>query len=147
MLSVRSGSLHLQGIDVVVPDQDTLQTDRLAIVGLMPGTEFTATDCTLTLAANRPGAALFVVQPLFTGRNTQSIEGPIGPSAVVRIRDSLLRSGGEGTAVAAGRKVDIQLTNVLVSTEGSLVHAVGEVRSGRAESPSVKVRLDQVTAP
>jgi hypothetical protein len=146
MLSVRSGSVHLQGIDVVVPDQEMLQTDRLAIAGLMPGTELTVTDCTLTLAANRPGAALFVVQPLAGPRNTASAEGASGPSAVIRVRDSFLRSGGGGAAVAAGRKVDIQLTNVLVSTEGSLVHAVGEVRSGRADSPSVKVRLDQVTA-
>ena len=146
MLNVRSGSLHLQGIDVVVPDQEMLQTDRLAIAGLMPGTELTVTDCTLTLAANRPGAAIFVVQPLAGPRSTPSTEGASGPSAVIRVRDSFLRSGGEGTAVAAGRKVDIQLTNVLVSTEGSLVHAVGEVRSGRADSPSVKVRLDQVTA-
>ncbi len=147
MSSLRSGSLHLQGIDVVVPDQEMLQTDRLAIAGLMPGTELTVTDCTLTLAANRPGAAaLFVVQPLSAARNTQSADGASGPSAVIRVRDSLLRSGGEGAAVATGRKVDIQLTNVLVSTEGSLVHAVGEVRSGRADSPSVKVRLDQVTA-
>ena len=146
MLGIRSGSLHLQGIDIIVPDQEMLQTDRLAIAGLMPGTELTVTDCTLTLAANRPGAALFVVQPLAGPRNAQSPEGTSSPSAVIRVRDSLLRSGGEGTAVAAGRKVDIQLTNVLVSTEGSLVHAVGEVRSGRADSPSVKVRLDQVTA-
>jgi eukaryotic-like serine/threonine-protein kinase len=123
-----------------------LQTDRLAIAGLMPGTELTVNDCTLTLAANRPGAALFVVQPPVAPRNAQSAEGASGPSAVIRVHDSLLRSGGEGVAVATGRKVDIQLTNVLVSTEGSLAHAVGEVRSGRADSPSVKVRLDQVTA-
>ena len=146
MLSLRSGSLHLQGIDVIAPDQEMLQTDRLAIAGLMPGTELTVTDCTLTLAANRPGAALFVVQPLLAGRNAQGAEGASSPSAVIRVHDSLLRSGGEGVAVATGRKVDIQLANVLVSTEGSLVHAVGEVRSGRADSPSVKVRLDQVTA-
>ena len=104
------------------------------------------TDCTLTLAANRPGAALFVVQPQIAARNAQPVDGVSSPSAVIRARDSLLRSGGEGAAVATGRKVDIQLTNVLVSTEGSLVHAVGDARSGRADSPSVKVRLDQVTA-
>ena len=146
MLSLRSGSLHLQGIDLVVPDQETPRADRLAVAGLLPGTELTMTDCTLTLAANRPGAALFVVQPQIAARNAQPADGASGPSAVIRIRDSLLRSGGEGATVATGRKVDIQLTNVLVSTEGSLVHAVGEARSGRADSPSVKVRLDQVTA-
>jgi eukaryotic-like serine/threonine-protein kinase len=146
MLSLRSGSLHLQGIDLVVPDQETPRADKLATAGLLPGTELTMTDCTLTLAANRPGATLFAVQPQVVARIAQLADGASGPSAVIRIRDSLLRSGGEGTTVATGRKVDIQLTNVLVSTEGSLVHAVGEARPGRADSPTVKVRLDQVTA-
>jgi hypothetical protein len=98
------------------------------------------------LAANRPAAALFVVQPLVGARSSQQPDGAAIPSAVIRAKDSLLRSGGEGATIATGRKIDIQLTNVLLSTEGSLVHAVGEVRSGRADSPSVKVRLDQVTA-
>ena len=94
------------------------------------------TDCTLTLAANRPGRPpASSVQPLIAARNSQLADGASGPSAVIRVRDSLLRSGGEGVTVATGRKVDVQLTNVLVSTEGSLVHAVGEARSGRADSP------------
>jgi eukaryotic-like serine/threonine-protein kinase len=146
MLSLRSGSLHIQGIDLVVPDQETARADKLAIAGLLPGTELTMTDCTLTLAANRPGAALFAVQPQIGARNTQLADGASGPSAVIRIRDSMLRSGGDGSTVATGRKIDVQLNNVLVSTEGSLVHAVGEARPGRADSPSVRVRLDQVTA-
>ena len=45
------------------PDQETSRTDRLAAAGLLPGTELTMTDCTLTVAVDRPGAALFVVQP------------------------------------------------------------------------------------
>ena len=146
MLSLRSGLLHLQGIDLVVPDQEAPRADRLAIAGLLPGTELALSDCTLTLAANRPSAALFAVQALVAPRNAQPADGASGPSAVIRVHNSLLRSGGEGATVATGRKVDIQLTNVLVSTEGSLVHAFGEARAGRADSPSVRVRLDQVTA-
>jgi len=146
MLNLRSGSLHVQGIDLVVPDQEMAGADKLAVAGLLPGTELTMTDCTLTLAANRPGAALFVVQPVFAARNSQPADLAAGASAVIRLRDSLLRSGGEGVTVPTGRKVDVQLTNVLVSAEGSLVHAFGGARPGRADSPSVKLRLDQVTA-
>ena len=58
MLNLRAGSLHVQGIDLVVTDQDAARADRLAVAGVLPGTELTMTDCTLTLAANRPGAAL-----------------------------------------------------------------------------------------
>ncbi len=146
MLNVRSGSLHVQGIDLVASDQETARADRLAVAGLQPGTELTMTDCTVTLATSRPAAALFVVQPLIAARNPQTAEAGSAPSAVIRTRDSFLRSGAQGVTVAAGRKVDIQLSNTLVSTEGSLVHAFGEARSGRADSPAVKVRLEQVTA-
>ena len=54
-IGLAPGSLHLQGIDLVVPDQDMARADRLAVAGLLPNTELTMTDCTVTLAANRPG--------------------------------------------------------------------------------------------
>ena len=146
MLNLRSGSLHIQGIDLILPDQDGARADRLAVAGVLPGTELTMTDCTLTLAANRPGAALVVVQPLFAARNSPVADAWAISSAVIRLRDCFLRSGGEGITVAAGRKVDVHFTNVLVSTEGSLLRAVGGGRSGRADSPALKVRLDQVSA-
>jgi hypothetical protein len=146
MLNLRAGSLHVQGIDLVVSDDDTARADRLAVAGVVPGTELTMTDCTLTLAANRPGAALLVVQPLFAARNSPGADAGANLSAVIRLRDCFMRSGGEGITVAAGRKVDVHFTNVLVSTEGSLLRAFGGGRSGRADSPAIKVRLDQVSA-
>jgi serine/threonine protein kinase len=145
MLNLRAGSLHLQGIDLVVPDQEVARADRLAVAGLLPATELSLSDCTITLAASRPGASLFVAQQVVTTRNSQPSDAPSSPSAVIRIRDSIVRSGGEGVTVLPGRKIDIHLANVLVSTEGSLVRAFGEARSGRADAPSVKVRLEQVT--
>jgi len=146
MLNLRSGSLHLQGIDLVVPDQESLRTDRLAAAGLLPGCELTMTDCTLTVAVNRPGAALFVVQPEIAAPRSPSSGGAADSSAVIRVRDSFLRSGGDGVLVAAGRRLDLDLSNVLASTEASLVRAFGGDRPGRAESPAVKIRMDQVTA-
>jgi serine/threonine-protein kinase len=147
MLNVRSGSLHLQGIDLIVSDHDTAETDRLAVAGLVPGSELTLTDCTLTVAVGRPGAALFVVQPEITPpAHPQSPGVTAGPTAVIRVRDSLLRSGGEGVAVAAGRRLDLELSNVSVSTESSLLHAFGSARPGRADSPTVKMHMEQVTA-
>jgi serine/threonine-protein kinase len=145
MLDLRGGSLHLQGIDLVVPDLEILRTDRLAAAGLLPGAELRMTDCTVTLAVNRPGAALFVVQP-----EAVAVQSPAGrssgQSAVIRLRDCFLRSAGEGFAVASGRRIDLELSNVLASTEGSLLHAFGGIRPGRADSPAVKLHLNQVTA-
>jgi serine/threonine protein kinase len=146
MFDLRAGSLHVQGIDVVVPDLENLRTDRLAAVGLLPGTVLTMTDCTITLAGNRPGAALFVIQPEVASASTPASGGTSGQSAVIDLRDCFLRSGGEGVAVAAGRRIDLKLSNVLAASEGSLVHAFGGVRPGRADFPAVKLHLNQVTA-
>ncbi len=146
MLDLRAGLLHLQGVDLVVPDVENLRTDRLAVVGLLPGAEFTMTDCTMTLAVNRPGAALFVVQPEVTSGGAAGSGGTSGQSAVVHLRDCFLRSGGEGVVVAGGRRIDLMLSNVLTAAESSLVHAFGGARAGRAEFPAVKIHLSQVTA-
>jgi serine/threonine-protein kinase len=145
MFNIRSGSLQLQGIDLVINEQEIARADRLGAIGLLPGTELSMTDCTITLAANRPSASLFVAQSVAAGaRNNATVDNPSSPSAVVRIRDSLLRSGGEAVTVAPGRKIDVQLANTLVSTEASFLRAFGEARSGRADSPTVKIRLEQV---
>jgi serine/threonine-protein kinase len=146
LFNLRAGSLHLQGIDLVVSDQDSLRTDRLAVAGVLPGTELSLTDCTVTLAVDRPAAALFVVQPEITAPNSQAAVRSPGQPAIIRLRDSFLRSGGEAVAVAAGRRLDFELSNVLVSTESSLLHAFGSSRPGSAELPAVKVNMDQVTA-
>ena len=104
------------------------------------------TECTLTLASDRPVAALLVVQPNLAARNAPVADNGAISSAVIRLRDCFLRSGGEGITVTAGRKVDVHFTNVLVSTEGSLLRAFGGGRFGRPDSPTLKVRLDQVSA-
>ncbi len=146
LFNLRAGSLHLQGIDLVVPEQDSLRTDRLAAAGLLPGTELSLTDCTFTLAVDRPAAALFVVQPEIAAPNRQAGPKTAGQAAIIRVRDSFLRSGGEGVVLAAGRRLELELSNTLVSTESSLVHAFGNARPGRADFPAVKVKMDQVTA-
>ena len=146
MIDLRAGLLHLEGIDLVVPDFENLRTDRVAAVGLLPGAELTMTDCTITVAVHRPGAALVVVQPEVANASTPASGGTSGQSAVIHMRDCFIRSGGEGIAVAAGRRVDLELSNVLAATEGSLLHAFGAARPGRADSPAVKFHLNQVTA-
>lgn len=146
MLDLRAGALHLQGIDIIVPDLENLRTERLAAAGLLPGAELSMTDCTVTLALNRPGAALFVVQPEVAAAGSPAAGRTSGQSAVIRLRDCFLRSGGEGVAIPSGRRIDLELSNVLAGTEGTLVHAFGGTRPGRPDSPAVKVHLNQVTA-
>jgi len=146
MLDLRAGSLHVQGCDLVVPALENLLKDRVAAAGLLPGAELQMTDCTVTLAVNRPGAAVFIVQPEVAAASSPASGRTSGQSAVIRLRDCFIRSGGEGFAVAAGRRIDLELSNVLTATEGSLLHAFGGARPGRADSPAVKIHLNQVTA-
>ena len=68
MLDLRAGSLHLQGIDIVVPDAENLRRIALRPSACFPAPSSRMTDCTVTLAVTRPGAALFVVQPELTTR-------------------------------------------------------------------------------
>jgi serine/threonine-protein kinase len=146
LLNLRSGSLHLQGLDVVITEEETQGSDRIAAAGLFPGSELTMTDCTLTIAAHRPGATAFVAQPVLAAANSRPSDGATTRTAIVRLRDCFLRSGGDAAIVTAARGLNLEMSNVLVSTEGSLLHAFGGTRAGQVDSPSVKVRLDQVTA-
>src|SRR5262249_30049835 len=139
MLDLRSGTLHLQGIDVLVPDLENVRTDRMAAAGLLPGAELRMTDCTVTLALNQPEAALVVVQPESAAGGFAASGRASGQSAVIRLRDCFLRSGGQGIAVTSGRRIDAELSNVLAGTEGALIHAFGGARPGRADSPAVKL--------
>jgi serine/threonine-protein kinase len=145
MLDLRSGSLLLQGLDIVIADPEARRGDRVAAVGLRPGTNLTIADCTLTVAVPHPSASILVVQPP-DGSRTPGVSGAAaGRGCEIEIRDSFLRSGGDGVLVAPGREVSLGLTNALIATDGSLLHALGGPRRPAAE-PAVKARIDRVTA-
>jgi hypothetical protein len=150
LFEIRSGSLAVQGVDIVIPDQELSRADRVAAAGLSPAAQLTLTDCTLTLAGRRPAASAFVIQPRSasaSGTGTAQPSGAVAESTpVIRLRNSFLRSGGDGITVASGRRLDLELANVLVATEGSLLHALGGRRPAPADLPAVKLRLSQVTA-
>ena len=50
---------------------------------------------------------------------------PETSSANIRLTDSLLRSGGDLVEVSGGRRLVLELNNLVVSTRGSLLHARG----------------------
>jgi hypothetical protein len=136
----------MEGLDIIVSARETPGADHLALARLMPGTEVTATGCTLTLAVDERGAAVFVVGAQSGPPNRSATPETGDANAKIRLRDSFVRSGGSGIVVTAGRRLDLELANVLVSTEESLLHAFGGARPARAGSPTVKVSAQQVTA-
>ncbi len=149
LFDLRSGSLHVQGLDLVVSEAEPPRADRMAVAGLLPGADLSMADCTLTLAVSRPDDAAFVVEPAlgppaknpFAGADTDASRG-----ANIRLRDCFLRSGGDGIAVAPCRKLELELTNVLFCTEGTMLRAAGGPRHKRSDAPAVRARIEQVTA-
>ncbi|MGO9919282.1 MAG: protein kinase domain-containing protein [Isosphaeraceae bacterium] len=151
LFNLRSGSLHLQGLDLVVNDAEPPRADRMAVAGLLPGAELSMADCTVTLAVSRPDDAAFVVEPPLGPPKKSSSAGARGDigatrGASISLRDCFLRSGGDGIAVASSRKLELELTNVLFCTEGTLLHVAGGPRHKRSDAPAVRARIEQVTA-
>jgi serine/threonine-protein kinase len=149
LLDLRSGSLRLQGVDLVVAEPDRLPADRLAAIALVPGTELILVDCTVTLAVRRSTATAVVVHPPSVVAGGRSKVADVGTDAVVEIRDSLIRSGGDAVTVAGGCRLELNLHDAMVATEGSLLHASGSVRDATrapARTPSLGLRMDRVSA-
>ncbi|WP_165227409.1 serine/threonine-protein kinase [Aquisphaera insulae] len=150
LFQLRSGSLTLRGLDLVLPRQeiDLAMSGPEAAVAVSPGTRLEILDTTITIADRSPRSAAIAVQP------TMAPWSPREASSVstILVSDSLLRSCGDAIVVASGRPVDIQLRSVLVGTEGSLLHATGMPQApsagppATASSPTLKVRIDRSTA-
>jgi serine/threonine-protein kinase len=141
LLNLRSGSLRLQGLDLIVPEPESAPAERLAAIAVLPGTELILDDCTVTLALRGAGATALAVQPPVGGPARKRSDDDDAPEAVIRIRDGFLRSGGDAVVVSGGSRLALTLEDVMVATEGSLLHALGTARKANA-APSRKVSLD-----
>ncbi len=134
-------ALELQGIDVVLDGDDSAARPRRAAFGVGPGTDLALTRCTVTIAG--PAAQ---DDPLRSAMALVQAEGGVADAsaATVRISESLLRGAGDLLDVAAGRRLDLTLTNCVAACGGSLVHGHGLARGHTAEP--IKLTLRQVTA-
>ena len=142
-LELRSGSLQLDGIDIVLAQSDAPRVGRWAGFGVWGGADLSLTHCTVTIEGDEVDSAVITIP---TGEN-EVAEGVVGPepsAALIRISESLLRSGGDLVDVAAGHRLDLELDDVVVSTGGSLVHAHGLPR-GLTSEP-IRISLTQVTS-
>ncbi|WP_406693378.1 serine/threonine-protein kinase [Singulisphaera sp. Ch08] len=142
-LELRSGSLQLEGIDIVLSEEDAPRVGRWAVFGVWGGADLSLSHCTVTVEGDEVDSAIVVVP---TGEDEVE-EGSVAPepsAAVIRTTDSLLRSGGDMVDVAAGHRLELELDDVIVSTGGSLVHAHGLPR-GMTSEP-IRISLTQVTA-
>jgi eukaryotic-like serine/threonine-protein kinase len=143
MIELRSGSLQLEGFDVVLPRANAPRQGRWVAFAVWPSTDLSLTACTVTVEGDQVVSAVVAVE----AGDTEVDEGLNAPelaAATVRINDSLARTGGDLVDVTAGRRLVLEMDNDVVATEGSLVHAHGLPRGQVAERLSVTLR--QVTA-
>ncbi len=141
------GALRLQGVDLLIPAQDpeAPRGGRQAAIGVSSGSKLTLTDCTITVAgrSSTSTSAAVVIQP---GASDEVSSGDApAASGLIKIRDSFIRTAGDCVSVASGRLLDLQLRNVLVAADGSLLHALGSAKSDRSRT-ALKMKIDQALA-
>jgi serine/threonine-protein kinase len=161
-IDLRAGAFQLEGIDLILGRDDAPSQGRWGAFSVDSGTELGLSNCTLTIEGDEVPTAVVVVQAprereADNGRPRERGEagagvfadagneaGPMPGPARVKLTDSLLRTGGDLIEVAAGGRLALELSNDVVVTGGSLVHAHGQPR-GQAVAP-LQLGLRQVTA-
>lgn len=143
LFRIRSGSLELQGVDVVLGADEAPPSGRWAAFGIWAGADLNLVGCSVTIEGEFPRSAILAVQA-----SENEVENGVvnsDPSAAsVRMSDSIVRGGGDLADVAAGRRLDLGFTNVVVSVAGSFMHGHGLPRGQEAEP--IRLSLRQVTA-
>jgi serine/threonine-protein kinase len=152
LLTLRSGNLQFQGIDVVIPAPEDLHDVRIAAFGIGQDAELRLIDCTLTLAGNHPNLAAVVALPE-VDRPRARRGGPPRRPAKLDVRDCFIRSGGDLLTLPTSPSGGIELTfvNSLLVADGSLVHARGgamrtDVTAQRdSHAGTIRLELERVT--
>jgi hypothetical protein len=143
LFRVESGALELQGIDIVLDSADVPPSGRWAAFGTWAGSDLNLVRCTVTVEGDHPRSAVVAVQA--TENDIENgLFNPDPSAASIRASNSLLRCGGDVVDVSAGRRLDLGLTNVVISCAGCLVHGHGLPRGQTAEP--IRLNLRQVTA-
>ncbi len=143
MIELRSGSLQLEGFDIILPRENAPRVGRWAAFAVWPATDLSLTRCTVTIQGEQVTSAAVAVEG---GESTvdDALNGVESSASTVRANDSLFRVGGDFVNVGAGRRLVLEMDNAVAITQGALVHGHGVMRGQGAERLSLTLR--QVTA-
>ncbi|WP_435009362.1 protein kinase domain-containing protein [Tundrisphaera lichenicola] len=147
LLTVPSGGLRLEGIDIVLPlaDAPKSPTRGWSVFGMKPGSaDLSLTDCTVTIEGEILRSAVVTVLAGEPNSEAQGLAFDPALPARIRLKDSLFRVGDDLIDVGPGRSIDLDIDNAAIATGGTLVHGHGLPR-GRTAGP-IKVVLRQVHA-
>ena len=141
-LTILTGSLRLEGVDVIVLTDLSVKPDGRSAFALGAGSDLSLSDCTVTVEGDYPDRAAIRVVP--GDRLVQKLAEADPFPATVRLKNSLLRSGGDLIDVAPDQSLDLEVDNAVISTTGSLVH--GRPASKGSEAKTLKLTFRQVSA-
>jgi serine/threonine-protein kinase len=143
LFNLRGGSLDLKGLDILIQEQDAgiLTASRLAAIGVTSGSKLTLTDCTITVTGRYTSSAAVVVQQGLQEATNSSGDHP-PRSASVQADNTFLRCVGDGITVTPDRSLDLRLRNVVIATEGSMLHALGNSQP-TVQRGAIKVKLER----
>jgi hypothetical protein len=148
LFTTRSGSLRLQGIDILIQElhRDLPGTSLIAAFSLSGGSKLELSECTITVDSAASDSAAVVVLPGMTESKTGG-RGSVTESSLasVNVRNGFIRSAGDLVKVAPGRYLGLQLQNVLIGTDGSLLHAMGSSSINRAAT-ALKLQIEHTLA-
>jgi serine/threonine protein kinase len=142
-VELRSGSLQLEGIDIVLARSDAPREGRWAAFGVGAGADLSLSGCTVTIEGDRVPSAVVAVP---VGEIGDEPAHGIPSAATVRLSDSLVRSGGDLVEISPRRRLELDLNDAVIATGGSLVHAHGALRGPAPDPIRLKIVLRQVTA-
>ena len=143
LFGLHSGSLQLEGFDVILPRANAPRLGRWAAFSVWPGTYLNLVNCTVTIEGDQTTSAVVTVAP-GDHEEDDAMNVPDPLAATVQASDSLFRVGGDLVDVAAGERLVLVLNDALIATAGSAVRAHGLPKGQTAERLSLTFR--QVTA-
>jgi serine/threonine protein kinase len=141
LFRLQAGSLKLQGVDLVLSQDRAPAKGPWAVFTTHPGTDLTLVDCTVTIEGETPRSAVVAVLGGEAGAEAGGAADP--PAARVTVTESLVRSGGDLADVAPGRRLELEITNAVIATAGTVVHGHGA--PARQTPEPLKLVLRQVT--
>jgi len=154
----RGGHLSLKGVDLVLEAGERRSRGRWAALRLESGATLDLDACTVTIRDDRRSAVIRVISarsalpsdrpalPSFL-RLEPVAERGLTPAASIQIEDSLLRAGHDIVDVQGEAAIEsLRLTNTVVASAGSLLHAHGRSRTAPSNANAQPENAAQTTS-
>jgi serine/threonine-protein kinase len=143
LFRVQAGALELNGIDVVLAQIDSPSAGRWSAFAVWSGAELSLTNCTVTMQGEGPRSAVITLGGAEVDLEA-ALAGIESSAASIRIADSIVRCGGDFVDAAAGRRLELVVTNTLLAVGHAMLHGHGVAKGQTPET--LKLTLRQVSA-